>query len=199
MVYNMNKMDVSDKKYGIDIEILFDEKVLSNKKCFWTLLQCHTDRLHHYYHDEEKHIIKAIRKLDEKNLLNLKLLERFQNDVYRLDEFIKLNVDLFVLAVRKFDKKHETDTFEEEIEYFQETYKFSDGHRLFNILSAIDDFIYEIESTSKKAARSKKKPLVQQQSEQDVVRYDSVNRKDGRFKKLIFILKLGKRNRREKR
>ena len=185
MVCNMNKMDVSDKKYGIDIEILFDEKVLSNKKCFWTLLQSHTDRLHHYYHDEEKHIIKAIRKLDEKNLLNLKLLERFQNDVYHLHEFIKLNVDLFVLAVRKFDEKHETDTFEEELEYFQETYKFSDGHRLFNILSAIDAFIYEIESTSKKAARSKKKHLVQQ-SEQDVVRYDSVNRKDGSFKKLMF-------------
>lgn len=189
-----NKIDIPCEAQGIDIDKLFEEKVLSNKRCFWSLLQCYTDRLHHYYYDEEKYIIKSINRLDKENLLTVKVLERLKMDVQRLNEFINLNVDLFVRSVRTYDEKHKTDTFDEEFEYFKETYPFIDGHRLFSILEAIDMHIYNIESTSK-AARSKKASsilsLVQSLAEQqDVVKCSNVIRKDRSVRKLKALLKL---------
>ena len=187
-------MDLLCKTNGIDVDILHDEKVLSNKMCFWSLLQSYTDRLHHYYYDEEKHIMKSIKRLDQKNLLNHQSLRGFQKDVHSLERFIKLNVDLFVMIVRKFDEKHKTDTFDEELEYFLETYPFMEGHRLFNILEAIDAYIYDIECSSKDVRSGKNSSIilsiVNSLSEKDIVRCDSVNKKARSFKHLTFILKL---------
>ena len=76
-----NKMDIPCEAHGIDIDKLFEEKVISNKRCFWSLLQCYTDRLHHYYYDEEKYIIKSKNRLDQKNLLTVRVLERWKMDV----------------------------------------------------------------------------------------------------------------------
>lgn len=192
-----NKIDISCEAHGIDIDKLFEEKVLSNKRCFWSLLQCYTDRLHHYYYDEEKYIIKSINRLDQKNLLTVKVLERLKMDVQRLNDFINLNVDLFVRSVRKYDEKHKSDTFDEEFDYFKETYPFIDGHRLFNILEAIDMHIYDIESTPNAARYRKASSILSLvHSEKDVVRYNNVNRADKSFKKLMFILKLFRRGKR---
>ena len=138
------------KNYGIDIDLLLEEKVIANESCFWCLLQSQTDRLNHYYYDEEHRIKKALSHTKRRYLPNesaIVTLASIRNQVIWLLDFITHNVKLFARMVSKFDNFHHLDTFHEEMSYFEETYTFIDGHRLHMILNLIDEMVLEIEAT----------------------------------------------------
>ena len=138
------------KKYGIDIDLLLEEKIIANESCFWCLLQSQTDRLNHYYYDEEHRIKEALSHPKRRYLPNesaIVTLASIRNQVIWLLDFITHNVKLFASMVSKFDDFHHLDTFHEEMAYFKETYAFIDGHGLYMILNLIDEMVLEIEAT----------------------------------------------------
>ena len=137
------------KKYGIDIDLLLEEKIIANESCFWCLLQSQTDRLNHYYYDEEHRIKEALSHPKRRYLPNesaIVTLASIRNQVIWLLDFITHNVKLFASMVSKFDDFHHLDTFHEEMAYFKETYAFIDGHGLYMILNLIDEMVLEIEA-----------------------------------------------------
>lgn len=135
------------KMHGINMDDLFKDKVvLSNKNCFWSLLQSQTDRMHHYYYYEENHILNILTRANEDaSFLSLALLKELQNRAMWLQVFVKYNIHAFELSVSKFDAEHHVDTFDEEMKYFQETYPFTNGERLTQILEVIDAFAVDIQ------------------------------------------------------
>ena len=137
-------IEKESKQHGINTDDLLKEMVLSNKNCFWSLLQSQTDRMHHYYHQQEMHIIKTLSALDNASLLTLDSLEQLREDVLWLQDFITFNIHMFELSVSEFDVEHHCDTYEEEMKYFEETYAFTNGQRLTQILDAIDAFSFDI-------------------------------------------------------
>lgn len=145
----MKDMKEFCKNYGIDIDLLLEEKVIANESCFWCLLQSQTDRLNHYYYDEEHRIKKALSHPKRRYLPNesaIVTLASIRNQVIWLMDFILYNVKLFARMVSEFDDFHQLDTFHEEMAYFKETYAFIDGHGLHMILNLIDEMVLEIEA-----------------------------------------------------
>ena len=132
------KLEVYSENHGIKINSLFEEKVLSNENCFWSLLQSHTDRLHHFYSREEKRILKTVRQLEKTYIINQSSLNNLRNDTLWLQTFVAHNCKLFAAAVKKFDSYHNVNTFKEEMRYFMESYPFVDETRLHMIISDID-------------------------------------------------------------
>lgn len=139
--------------HGVNLGNLFEGKVLSNESCFWSLLQSQTDRLNHYYYDQEHKIRRAMKKLSTESTTQVDI-EEVRADVIWLLDFIDHNALLFASAVRKFDSYHELDTYDNEIDYFEETYSFIDGHRLQKVLDVLD--VYEFEDWQKKESKKKK-------------------------------------------
>lgn len=138
--------------HGVNLGNLFEDKVLSNESCFWSLLQSHTDRLNHYYYDEEHKIRRAMKKLSTDS--TQVDVGEVRADVTWLLDFIDHNALLFSSAVRKFDSYHELDTYDDEKDYFEETYSFIDGHRLQKVLDVLD--VYEFEDWQKNESKKKK-------------------------------------------
>lgn len=136
-------IEEQSKQHGIDVAALFEERVLSNKQCFWSLLQSQTDRMHHYYHQEEKYIFESLTSFERTGLLSPALLEQLRKDVMWLQDFVTFNIDMFEMAVSEFDAEHRCDTFGEEMEYFEEQYPFTNRKRLKLILEAIDMFLLD--------------------------------------------------------
>lgn len=139
----MREVQVCSKNNGIDTDVLFEEKVIANERCFWSLLQSHSDRFNYFYYDEETLINKALSRLERKQESirhqdMLILLSSVRERVSWLLEFISYNLELFATAVRTFDKHHDLETFGEEMDYFRSTYSFVDGQRLHSIMSYID-------------------------------------------------------------
>lgn len=132
------KLEVYSENHGIKIDSLFEEKVLSNENCFWSLLQSCTDRLHHFYSREEKRILNTVRQLEKSFIINQFSLDNLRNDTLWLQTFVAHNCKLFATAVKKFDTYHNVNTFKEEMRYFMESYPFVDEKRLNLIISDID-------------------------------------------------------------
>ncbi|GFH44463.1 predicted protein [Chaetoceros tenuissimus] len=140
------------KIHGVNLEELFQDKVLSNESCFWSLLQSQTDRLHYYYYDREHKVRRDMKDLAVASA-QVNVTE-IRDDVTWLIDFINHNAILFSSAVRKFDSYHELNTYDDEKNYFDETYSFMDGHRLQKVLDALD--IYEFEDRQKNKSNSRK-------------------------------------------
>ena len=132
------KLEIYSENHGIKINSLFEEKVLSNKSCFWSLLQSHTDRLHHFYSKEEKRILKTVHQLENSFIINQSSLKNLRNDTLWLQTFVAHNCNLFAEAFKKFDSYHNINTFKEEMRYFMESYPFADEIRLNLIISDIE-------------------------------------------------------------
>ncbi|GFH56813.1 predicted protein [Chaetoceros tenuissimus] len=141
------------KVHGVNLEDLMQDKVLSNKSCFWSLLQSQTDRFNHYYYDQEHKSRRAMKKLAKASTHEVHGSE-IRADLIWLLDFVEYNTHLFSIAVRKFDSYHSLDTFDDEKDYFEETYPFVDGHRLQKLLDALD--IYEFEDWQKNESNSRK-------------------------------------------
>lgn len=139
--------------HGVNLGNLFEGKVLSNESCFWSLLQSQTDRLNHYYYDQEHKIRRAMKKISTDSTQALDV-EEVRADVIWLLDFINHNALLFASAVCKFDSYHELDTYDAEKDYFEETYSFIDGHRLQKVLDVLD--VYEFEDWQKNETKKKK-------------------------------------------
>lgn len=137
-------IEQESKQHGINIDDILEEMVLSNKNCFWSLLQSQTDRMHHYYHQQEQCIIDNLNGFERTGLLTSTLLEYIEKDAIWLQEFVTYNISLFELAVSEFDAEHHVDTYEEEMKYFEETYPFTNRKRLSQILDAIHVFSFHL-------------------------------------------------------
>ena len=140
----LRSIEHKSKKHGINVNELFKDKVLSNKNCFWSLLQSQTDRMHHYYYHEENHIIDSLTRADDASILSIALLRDLKSRAIWLQDFVKYNIHMFEMSVSKFDVKHHVNTFDEEMNYFEETYSFTKGERLTQVLDAIDAFAFDI-------------------------------------------------------
>lgn len=132
------KLEVYSDNHGIKINSLFEEKVLSNENCFWSLLQSQTDRMHYFYTREENRLLQTVHKLEKSFAINESSLNNLRNDTLWLQTFVAHNHKLFGIAVKKFDSYHNLNTFKEELRYFMESYPFVDETRLKLILSDID-------------------------------------------------------------
>jgi hypothetical protein len=134
-------IEEESKQHGtINTDDLFEERVISNKNCFWSLLQSQTDRMHYFFHQEEKYIKDNLTGFERTGLLTPALLERIRKDMLWLQDFVTFNIRRFEEAVSEFDGEHNCDTFEDEMGYFEETYPFTNRERLTLILEAIDQF-----------------------------------------------------------
>ncbi|GFH61635.1 predicted protein [Chaetoceros tenuissimus] len=159
------------KQNAINVDDLFEARVLSNKNCFWSLLQSQTDRMHHYYYQQEIYIIQKLSALDKASLLTLDLLEQLREDELWLQEFVTFNVHLFELAVSKFDVEHHVNTYEEEMRYFEETSSFTNGERLTQILDAIEAYEFDILQEP-----SKKRHLVKSSKQEGICKSSILER-----------------------
>ena len=63
---------------------------------------------------------------------------------------------MFELSVSKFDVEHHVNTFDEEMKYFEETYSFTKGKRLTQLLDAIDAFVFDIQRPTKEKTLDRK-------------------------------------------
>ena len=168
----MIEVQVCSKNKGIDTDILFEEKVIANERCFWSLLQSHSDRFNYFYYDEETYINKALTRLERKQESIrhedvLILLSSVRERVSWLLEFISYNVELFATSVRTFDKHHDLETFDEEMDYFRSTYSFVDGQRLHSIIRHIDMWSLDIkERSSSSHVKDQEKEDVQDKGEE---------------------------------
>ncbi|GFH50082.1 predicted protein [Chaetoceros tenuissimus] len=168
----MREVQVCSKNNGIDTDVLFDEKVIANERCFWSLLQSHSDRFNYFYYDEETLINKALSRLERKQESirhqdMLISLSSVRERVSWLLEFISYNLELFATAVRTFDRHHDLETFDEEMDYFRGTYSFVDGQRLHNIISYIDMWSLDIKQRSSSCReKDQEKEDVQYKDEQ---------------------------------
>lgn len=173
----MREIHVCSKNNGIDTDLLFKEKVIGNERCFWSLSQSHSDRFHYFYYDEESIIKKDLSVLKEKiKPLSyediLILLGSVRERVIWLLKFISYNVELFAASVRTFDKHHNLETFDEEMDYFHSTYSFVDGQRLQCIISYIDEWILDIDQKSGSRVEDQEKGNVKEKEESNEVQLE---------------------------
>jgi len=136
------------KIYGIDVDMLSEERIINHDKTFWTILQCQSDRLYHYYYDEEKKLLKSSHLLrssiktagarwsstedaDSPITCVIKKLEReLLGDIEKLGEFLRESKRNFIEVLEKFDDFYGTSVSSAELATLEETHAFLDLGRL---------------------------------------------------------------------
>lgn len=146
----------------IDASAFHCEKTLSNKNCFWSLLQSQTDQMHYYYQDQLQSILLCLDKFkDYKRRRNyetryvqryvISSLQSAKLSTEHLHEFLQSSFRDFKLVVKKFDEYHSTNTLAEEIDYFHSCHDYIDGKHLDMIIQHIEERIESIEADRFKA------------------------------------------------
>lgn len=137
----------------IDASAFLCEQTLSNKNCFWSLLQSQTDQMHYHYQDQVQSILHCIDKFEDHERERIysycyviSSLQSAKLSTERLHEFLQSSFREFKFVVKKFDEYHSTDTLAEEIDYFHSCHDYIDGKRLQNIIQYIDERIDSIEA-----------------------------------------------------
>ena len=136
------------KIHGIDVDLLSKERIMNHDKTFWTCMQCQSDRLYHYYHDQEKKLLKSSQRLrtsiktagahwsftedaDSLKTAESKKLERqLLGDIKKLGEFLRESKRNLIEVLEKFDDFHGTSVKSTELATLEETHAFLDLGRL---------------------------------------------------------------------
>ena len=141
----------------IDASAFHCEKTLSNKNCFWSLLQSQTDQMHYYYTDQLQSILLCLDKFKEherrRNYRKSYVISSLQSaklSTEHLHKFLQSSFRDFKLVVKKFDEYHSTNTLEEEVDYFHSCHDYIDGKHLDNIVQYIEERIESIEADRSK-------------------------------------------------
>ena len=141
----------------IDTSAFLCEMTLSNKNCFWSLLQSQTDKMHYYYQDQVQSILHCLDKFEDHHKVRRKYrtsyvissLQRAKLSTEHLNTFLQSSFRDFKLVVKKFDEYHSTNTLEEEIDFFHSCHDYIDGKSLNNLIRHIEERIEIIETDSR--------------------------------------------------
>jgi hypothetical protein len=146
------------KEKGIDVDFLTTDNSLRYKQTFFTILQCHLDNFHYFYHEEERklvqitsHVKKCFKRImakqeeleeshDRDDLKIILMMEKeIRKSIANLKRFIAESKERFIISIKAFDEYHGSSVGEEELESLEENHDFINGKRLNQLVSLLDE------------------------------------------------------------